>query len=107
MLTNGIASTGFTARIDVLKFTAGIDDPFEPNNLIDEFVKILFPQPISQSQHDYLKGILLPGLPDYEWEIEYTAYVNNPTNNGLANAVRTKLTNLLSAMMSMPEFYLS
>jgi hypothetical protein len=107
MLTNGIASNGFNARIDVLKFTAGIDDPFEPNNLIDEFVRILFPQPISQSQHDYLKGILLPGLPDNEWEIEYTAYINNPTNNGLANAVRTKLTNLLSAMMSMPEFYLS
>ncbi len=75
--------------------------------MIDELVSILFPQPITQSQHDYLKSILLPGLPDYEWNIEYSDYVNNPNDVNLANAVKSKLTNLLSAMMSMPEFYLS
>jgi uncharacterized protein (DUF1800 family) len=107
MLNQGITSTGFAARIDVLKFVATLDTPEIADDLIDELVSILFPQPITQSQHDYLKSILLPGLPDYEWNIEYSDYVNNPNDVNLANAVKSKLTNLLSAMMSMPEFYLS
>ncbi|MBI1225634.1 MAG: DUF1800 family protein [Bacteroidetes bacterium] len=97
----------FTTPIDVLKFAASIDNPIEPNNLIDEFVKILFPQPITQGQHDYLKGILLPGLPDYEWTDTYNAYLNAPNNNALKNEVTVKLRQLLTGMMTMPEFYLS
>ncbi|MBK9015049.1 MAG: DUF1800 domain-containing protein [Saprospiraceae bacterium] len=107
MLNQGISSSGFTARIDVLKLVATLDTPEIADDLINELVKILFPQPITQFQHDFLKGILLPGLPDYEWNIEYGDYVNNPNDVNLANAVKSKLTNLLSAMMSMPEFYLS
>ena len=107
MLGNGISAAGFSAKIDVLKFVATLETPEIADNLIDELVKILFPQPITQFQHDFLKGILLPGLPDYEWNIEYSDYLNNPNDVNLANAVKSKLTNLLSAMMSMPEFYLS
>lgn len=107
MLTTGISALGFAARINVLNFVATLDTPEIADELINELVKFLFPQPITQFQHDFLKGILLPGLPDYEWNIEYSDYVNNPNDQNLATAVRTKLTNLLSAMMSMPEFYLS
>lgn len=107
MLAQGISAVGFAAKIDVLKFIATLDTPEFADELIQELVKILFPQPITQFQHDFLKGILLPGLPDYEWNVEYSDYLNNPNDQNLANAVRTKLTNLLSAMMSMPEFYLS
>ncbi|MCF8244094.1 MAG: DUF1800 domain-containing protein [Saprospiraceae bacterium] len=107
VLVQGFSNAGFTARVDVLKFVATLDTPEIADDLIDELVKILFPQPITQSQHDYLKGILLPGLPDYEWNIEYGDYINNPNDINLANAIKSKLTNLLSAMMSMPEFYLS
>jgi hypothetical protein len=51
--------------------------------------------------------VLIPGLPDYEWTVEYTDYLNNPSDPTLAAAVETKLRNLLVAMLSMPEFYLS
>ena len=63
-LNEGIGNGLNRAVIDVLKFTASIDDPFNPNFLIDEFSKILFPQPITQAQKDILKSILIPGLPD-------------------------------------------
>lgn len=106
-LNDGIGAGVNTAVIDVLKFTASIDDPYEPNNLIDEFSKILFPQPIAQSQKDLLKTILIPGLPDFEWTVEYSDHINNPDDDDLANAVASKLRNLLGAMMSMPEYYLS
>lgn len=93
--------------LDVLKFTASIDNPMDPNSLIDEFSKILFPQPITQEQKDYLKEILLPGLPDYEWAIEYGDHLAEPDNQALRIAVESKLRNLINAMLSLSEFYLS
>jgi uncharacterized protein (DUF1800 family) len=107
MIMQGMQVAGGVSRVDVLKFVATLDDPFDPNNLIEEFSKILFPQPITQFQRDFLKEILIPGLPDYEWTLEYTDYLNDPTNTNLKAAVESKLKNLLVAMTSMPEFYLS
>ena len=107
LLNQGFGQGVNMVKIDALKFTASIDDPFDPNNLIDEFSRILHPQPISQEQKDLLKSILIPGLPDFEWTVEYGDYVNNPGNTDLEAAVRAKLENMLGAMMSMPEFYLS
>ncbi len=110
--TNLMAFEGFAigdtrAQINVLKFAASVDDPFDPNNMIDEFSKILYPQPITLEQKDLLKSILLPGLPDFEWTVEYGEYINDPTNSNLEAAIVSKLQDLLAAMMSMPEFYLS
>ncbi|GAB4255270.1 MAG: hypothetical protein Kow0027_21900 [Saprospiraceae bacterium] len=110
--TARIANSGYTgaggvAKLDVLSFVASLDDPFDPNSLISEIASILFPQPISQEQKDALKGVLIPGLPDFEWTVEYSDYVNNPGDPNLEAAVEDKLRNLLTAMLSMPEFYLS
>ncbi|MEK7254216.1 MAG: DUF1800 domain-containing protein, partial [Bacteroidota bacterium] len=57
MITNGFSAAGATAKVNVLAFAASLDDPTEPNNLIEECVRILFPQPITQFQKDFLKGI--------------------------------------------------
>lgn len=107
MAMNGYPVGDDLIKIDVLAFVETLDNPLDPNALISEMVSILFPQPITQYQHDYLKGILLPGLPDYEWNDEYGAYLADPTNEDLANSVESKLRNLLAAMLAMPEFYLS
>jgi len=66
----------------------------------------LFPQPISEERRNLLKEILLPGLPDFEWTVEYSDYLANPGNSSLANAVDAKIRALLKAMVSMPDFYL-
>ena len=97
----------FHVEIDVLEFVGTIDNPSDPNAVIEEFAAILFPQPITESQHDYLKGILIPGLPDFEWTVEYGEYIANPTNSVLAAAIELKLRTLLKTMLSMPEFHLS
>lgn len=97
----------FHVEIDVLEFVGTIDNPSDPNAVIEEFAAILFPQPITESQRDYLKGILIPGLPDFEWTVEYGEYIANPTNSVLAAAIELKLRTLLKTMLSMPEFHLS
>lgn len=107
LVKDGIGAGDFLAKIDALKFAATIEEALDPNLLIDGFSKILYPQPISQEQKDLLKSILLPGLPDFEWTVEYGDYLNNPDDLNLKAAVNSKLQNLLTAMLSMPEYYLS
>ncbi|RMG80870.1 MAG: DUF1800 domain-containing protein [Bacteroidetes bacterium] len=107
MVFEGIAQGGFRMRIDTLKFAESLDNPFDPNELIREFAAILFPQPITESQVGFLKEILIPGLPDFEWTVEYGEYVADPTDPDKKMAVENKLKALIGAMMSMPEFYLS
>ncbi|MCC6723099.1 MAG: hypothetical protein IT258_01220 [Saprospiraceae bacterium] len=98
----------FAAKIDVLKFLSTLDNPGTADSLIEECVKILLPQPITQTQHDYLKGLMLTnGQADSVWQNQYNSYVADPSNATLATPVRNKLTNLLKGMMYLPEYYLS
>lgn len=107
IVNQGYTGAGGTVKLGVLSFVASLDDPFDPNSVVGEFASILFPQPVSQAQKDALKEVLIPGLPDFEWTVEYSEYLNDPGNQTLAAAVETKLRNLVTAMLSMPEFYLS
>lgn len=105
--TSGFPAGDFRVRIAPLAFVETIENPNDPNALIEEFVRILFPQPITDDQKAALKEVLIPGLPDFEWTVEYNLYLANPDDEELAEAVATKLRQLLQAMLSMPEFYLS
>ena len=66
----------------------------------------LFPNPISQGQIEFLKEILIPGLPDYEWTVEYAEYLEDPDNQDKRIGVENKLKALLGTMLKMPENYL-
>ncbi|GJM36048.1 MAG: hypothetical protein DHS20C18_50490 [Saprospiraceae bacterium] len=110
--TSRMASNGYNfgdnrILIKPLEFITTLDNPTEINDLLDELVKILFPQPISDSQKAALKEFVIPGLPDFEWNAEYSQYLSNPDDSDLADAIETKLRSLFNAMLSMPEFYLS
>jgi hypothetical protein len=107
MTTFGYTAGGFQVRIDVFAFVASLDDPLDPNSVITEMASILMPQPLTQAQVDYLKNVLIPGLPDFEWTIEYQEYLSDPSNPVVAASVEFKLRSLLKAMLNMPEFYLS
>jgi hypothetical protein len=94
-------------RLDVLKLVENLDNPFEPNQMIEDLAKIFMPMPLSQGQIDYLKELLIPGLPDYEWTLEYNMYVSDPDDPDMKNAIDGKLRALLNGMLEMPESYLS
>ncbi|RMD73270.1 MAG: DUF1800 domain-containing protein, partial [Bacteroidetes bacterium] len=105
---NGIGvGGGNRLRIDVLALVQTLDNPSDPNALIEELAAFMFPQPLTDAQKGYLKEVLIPGLPDYEWTVEYSEWAADPTNEDLAAPVDAKLRNLLQVMMAMPEFYLS
>ena len=111
-LTNLIASGqvrfgDFNVTVDLLDYISKFNDPTDPNSLIDEFVANLFPQPITDEQKDFLKEILIPGLPDFEWTVEYGMFINDPTNEETRRSVDQKLRTFFAAVLSMPEYYLS
>lgn len=106
LVNNGINVAGAQTRMNVIGLAASLDDPFDPNSLIEEFAAIFFPQPITQFQKDYLKEVLIPGLPDFEWTVEYGEFINNPTPD-LEIAVDNKLRTMIHSMFNMPEFQLS
>jgi hypothetical protein len=68
---------------------------------------LLFAVTPTAAQTAFLKETLLPGLPDYEWATEWSAYLADPTNTGKLSAVKGKLQALLALMMEMPEYQLS
>ena len=41
------------------------------NLLIAEFVRLMVPIPLTANQLAFLKATLLPGLPDFEWTVEW------------------------------------
>lgn len=105
--TNGFNLSGMRILIDPLRFITTIDNPLNPEDVIEEFSKILHPQPLTDSQKLALKNVLIPGLPDYEWTVEYSEYAASPDNSDLAEAIRAKLQALINVMVNMAEFYLS
>ncbi|MET4074148.1 DUF1800 domain-containing protein [Hymenobacter sp. UYCo722] len=77
------------------------------NLLIDEFVRLMVPIGLTANQLDFLKTALLPGLPDFEWTVEWQAYLAAPTSTAKKAAVTTKLQAMLRALMGLAEYHLS
>ncbi len=92
--------------IPVLELAAFVPNADQADALIDAWSALLFPQEIMPAQKTYLKEILIPGLPDFEWTVEYGEYLADPENDAKKEAIQNKLRALLVAMLEMPEFQL-
>jgi hypothetical protein len=106
MVRSGYSSGGERLRVDLLEFVKTVRDAGDPNVLIDTFTELLYAIPLTANQKAFLKDTLIPGLPDYEWTVEWNAYLADPNNTTNQNAVRGKLQTLVALMTSMPEFHL-
>ena len=93
-----------TSLVPVLEIVNNIADAYDPNALINGLAEIMFNYPITTAQVTSLKDILIPGLPDFEWSVEYSDFLSNPGNAALAASVNNKLKNLFSVMVRMSEF---
>ncbi|WP_296637663.1 DUF1800 family protein [Polaribacter sp.] len=92
------------ALVPVLNIAAGITNAQDPNVLVRELANQLFNYEITENQITSLKDILIPGLPDFEWTVEYSDYLSAPNNTAIEQAVDNKLRNLISVMVQMSEF---
>ena len=92
---------------DFLSFIATLDNPVNVNDLISEICSLIYPREMTTEQQNYFKQVLLQGLPDFEWTVEYTDYLADPSNEDLKQALEDKLFWMFQAMMNVPEFQLS
>ena len=107
MSKNGFNVGGFRFRIDFLEFIARLDNPSDPNVLLAQLVELLLPQSLSESQMVGLKDVLIPGLPDFEWTVEYGDYLGDPDNETKRQAVEDRLKSVFRLLFNLAEFHLS
>ncbi len=93
-----------TVGIDLLQIVESMDNPADVNSLIEELSRLYYPRPMIPAQHDYFKEALIPGLPDFEWTVEYEEYLANPNNQMVRQTIELRLLGLFFAMITVPEF---
>jgi hypothetical protein len=108
-ISTGYTRSGVKIVIDVLALaqTLPLATALDCNLLIDEFVRLMLPITLTANQLTFLKNTLLPGLPDFEWTVEWQQYLATPTNTAKKAAVTTKLQAMLRALMGLAEYHLS
>lgn len=93
-----------TDLVPVLDIVKQIPEAPDPNSLITVLADMMFNYSITDTQIANLKDVLIPGLPDFEWTVEYSSYLSNPADQSLATSVENKLKSLFSVMVRMSEF---
>jgi uncharacterized protein (DUF1800 family) len=103
----GHSVSGHKLIIDPIAFVNQVSDPSDPNLIVSEFSRVLFPFAITDNQKAFLKDTLIPGLPDYEWTSEWNSYKADPTDQTRLAAVQSKLQALIKFMLDMAEYQLT
>ncbi|WP_421799390.1 DUF1800 domain-containing protein [Haliscomenobacter sp.] len=110
-LTDRMATNNYTVGVrtglNVLNFANTMPNPNDPYLLVEDMVSVLLPQSLTDPQMTDLMNAFLAGTPDYEWNTIWTNYTKNPGNNTARSSAETKLRNLVKAILSLPEFFLS
>ena len=104
IIQNGVSNN--IDNIDLLEFISHMSNPRVIDPLIDDIVTVIFPKGISINQKSTLKNVLLTGLPDFEWTVEYNLYLDNLDDAAARKAVEDRLKTLLTYMLRMPEYQL-
>ena len=103
---NGIWAGGQGQPLDYLTFLETLTQPDDVNVLLEDVTLIFLARPPHPDQLSALKDVLLPGLPDQEWTIQYREYRDNPGNPQYAAAILKKVKAMFRALFSMAEFHL-
>lgn len=89
---------------DLLDLVSKFEEPQDPNLLLKSFSDLFLCYDLTDEQYQFLKSeVLIPGLPDYEWTVEYVDYTNDPTNENKANAIERKLLEVINILLNLPE----
>ena len=108
-LTNGLIFqttkiNGIKYGLDLLELIKEFPNPEDPELLIKSFTDLFLSNNLSNEQYTFLKSeVLIPGLPDYEWTVEYNEYLDDPDDSIKQNAILARLRNLCSIILNLPE----
>lgn len=102
-----ITSNSNGMSFDILGFTAALDNPSDPNDLIDEVIELMHIISEDTIIKGQLKSILLSNqTTDSYWSDAWNNYAGTPTNTTYRNTVFTRLKTFYQAVTSMAEYHL-
>lgn len=93
-----------TWLVPLLEVVGSIPNAADPNAMIKALSVMMFNYSITTNQLNSSKVILIPGLPDFQWTVEYSEFLSSPKNQALKISVENKLKKLFSVMVRMSEF---
>ena len=107
--TTGYTRNSFTIKADLVAWVQALPTAtaLDPNLVIAEFAQLMVPLDLTANQLAFLKNALIPGLPDFEWTVEWNQYLAAPTNTAKRNAVASKLSAMARALAGLAEYQLS
>jgi len=91
-VTDGMTVITEHYQVDVIAYVGNIENAADPNVLIMSIADIIYSNPLKMEQLVEYKNTLIPGLPDFEWTVEYEAYLANPTDEAIKLAVENRLS---------------
>lgn len=104
----GFWSQSLLTKVDLLEYVSSLNNPLEPNSLIDELELNLLSMKMTESTRKQLKSILLSGQKaDYYWSDAWASYVANPTNDVFKSIVETRLKFFFQRLFQLSEFHLT
>jgi uncharacterized protein (DUF1800 family) len=107
LLVGGYAQVDKTILVDPFQVFEQFVSKDDPNEVVRQFTELFLPVEISEYMKDELKETLIPGLPDFEWTVEYLDYVRDKGHSIKRNAIRSKLLSLIRAIKNLPQFQLN
>lgn len=105
--SNGIVTPTIDIKTDIVEFVSNLDNPSDPNDLINESLEILYAIEISSTKKTELKSILLSGQSqDFYWTDLWQTYQQNKTTEN-KQMVYIRLYSLFQHLLSLPEYQLA
>jgi uncharacterized protein (DUF1800 family) len=107
MINNGFTRNGKKMQFDAVVFAKTLQNPGNPNDLIDEVLKYFYRISVSPQVKQQMKTqILLSNQQyDYYWTNAWAAYIASPTAANL-NIINTRLKTLMQYIMNLSEYQL-
>lgn len=111
---NDLATDGMTideqydkGYFDVIDAAKRTSDPSQASVIIREWAEWCYPLPMPSESLAQFSQALLGGLPEYEWTVEWNAFVADETNDTARAPVVAKLRSLLKFMLNMAEYHVA
>ncbi len=108
MINSGYVRNGQRVQFNCVAFAQTLPNPGNPNDLIDDALKIFFRNELSALSKDQIKTqILLTGQQwDYYWTNAWTAWLSSPTTANY-NTINTRLKTLFQYLFNLSEYQLA
>jgi len=108
MVNTGFARNGRRVQFDLVNYVRQFPNPGNPNDLIDDALKLVFRNQLTYETKKAIKTqILLSNQQwDYYWTNAWMAYISSPTPANL-NVVNMRLRQLFQYFFNLSEYQLS